>query len=320
MRSWNATSRACLALFALIVVLIVSPSCVPASQRSEVAEWPPSSEGQEHVVATMTPLPQEPPPQRAHAQIPRPEPELPPSGQNAASCAKLPNATRSWYYVPAGAGRVPSVPADVAAIAKRSGALWRVATTEKVVYLTFDQGYEAGFTARILDTLRAKEVHATFFLTSTYLRDKPDLVRRMAAEGHLCGNHTRTHPSMPALTGDIGTLTEEYRAVEREYETITGRKLAPFERPPRGEYSERSLCMVHSLGYTSVMWSFAHRDWLLDDQPPVDVTYQRIVDGAHPGAIMLLHSVSESNTAALPRVIDELRRRGYRFGTLDEIR
>jgi peptidoglycan-N-acetylmuramic acid deacetylase len=214
--------------------------------------------------------------------------------------------------------RVPTIPSDVAAIMRRQGAFWRVATDEKVVYLTFDQGYEAGFTGRILDTLRDKGVQATFFLSGSYVRDEPGLVRRMAAEGHLVGNHTQTHPSLPAMTGDAAAYAEEYRSVERAYREITGKSLARFERPPRGEYSERTLCMTRALGYTSVMWSFAHRDWLLDDQPPVDVTYQRIVDGAHPGAIMLLHSVSLSNTEALPRVLDELRRRGYRFATLDE--
>lgn len=139
-------------------------------------------------------------------------------------------------------------------------------------------------------------------------------------EDHLVGNHTQTHPSLPSIAGDADGVAEEYRSVERQYRELTGGSLAPFERPPRGEYSERTLCMVSQLGYTSVMWSFAHRDWLVDDQPPVNVTYQRIVDGTHPGAILLLHSVSSSNTEALPRVIDTLRERGYRFGSLTEVR
>ncbi|MDY0088308.1 MAG: polysaccharide deacetylase family protein [Coriobacteriia bacterium] len=309
---------------ALTVIFVVA-ACVPAGRHFAPEKWPSVREEHGTIEVTATPLPAEAPPQRVRAQLPEPAAESPPrpgapSTQDLSACGKLPNISRSWYYVAAGAGRVPTVPTDVAAIVARSGALWRVPTTEKVVYLTFDQGYEAGFTARILDTLRAKGVHATFFLTGSYVRDEPDLVRRMAAEGHLAGNHTRTHPSLPTLAGDVAAFTEEYRSVERAYREVTGRTLARYGRPPRGEYSERTLCMVGTLGYTSVMWSFAHRDWLLDDQPPVDVAYKRIVDGAHPGAIMLLHSVSESNTLALPRVIDELRRRGYRFGTLDEIR
>lgn len=302
-------------LAALAVVLI---ACGGSAAHLSPAPWPPADAERPHVPTTSTPLPDEPPAEREQADVP-PEPPVTPPTRDPAACASLNNATRSWYYQPTGAGRVPTIPSDAGAIVQRYGALWRVPTTEKVIYLTFDQGYEAGFTARILDTLREKGARATFFLTGSYVRDEPGLVRRMAAEGHLAGNHTQTHPSLPELAGDVAAFTGEYRAVERAYREATGLTLARFERPPRGEYSDRTLCMVRALGYTSVMWSFAHRDWLLDDQPPVDVTYQRIVDGAHPGAIMLLHSVSESNTLALPRVIDELRRQGYRFATLDEV-
>lgn len=288
-------------------------ACDGTAEHLSPEPWPPGDSERPHVPTTSTPLPDEPPPEREHADVP----PAPPG--DISQCAGLVNALRSWYYQPAGAGSVPSIPSDVAGIVQRQGALWRVPTSERVVYLTFDQGYEAGYTARILDTLRDKGVRATFFLTGAYLRDEPGLVRRIAAEGHLVGNHTRTHPSLPSVAGDVDAFTEEYRAVERAYRDVTGKTLARFERPPRGEYSERTLCMVRALGYASVMWSFAHRDWLVDDQPPVDVTYQRIVDGAHPGAVMLLHSVSESNTLALPRAIDELRRRGYRFAALDEV-
>ncbi|MBE0416566.1 MAG: polysaccharide deacetylase family protein [Coriobacteriia bacterium] len=308
------------ALAVLAAVLATAAAgCVRLADRFSPSPWPPADRERPHDPTTPTPLPDEPMPPREPADVPPTGPEAPEPGDLAA-CATLDNTTRGWYFQPTGAGSVPTIPSDVAAIVQRHGALWRVPTSERVIYLTFDQGYEAGFTARILDTLRDKDVRATFFLTGSYLRDEPGLARRMAADGHLCGNHTQTHPSLPTLAGDAAVYAEEYRAVERAYHEVTGRTLARFERPPRGEYSERTLCMTRTLGYTSVMWSFAHRDWLLDDQPPVDVTYQRIIDGAHPGAIMLLHSVSKSNTNALPRAIDELRRQGYRFATLDEVR
>jgi peptidoglycan-N-acetylmuramic acid deacetylase len=311
--------RHALLVVTLAVVLVTGVAgCVSPGDRMTPSPWPSADQERPHVPSTPAPQP-EPLPEREPAEVPPDAPAVP-EPVDPTTCASLTNTVRSWYFQPAGAGRVPTIPSDVAAIVQRSGALWRVSTTEKVIYLTFDQGYEAGFTARILDTLREKNVRASFFLTGSYLRDEPGLVRRMVAEGHLLGNHTRTHPSLPSLAGDLAAFTEEYQAVERAYREVTGGTLTRFERPPRGEYSERTLCMVRALGYTSVMWSFAHRDWLLDDQPPVDVTYQRIVDGAHPGAIMLLHSVSESNTLALPRVIDELRRQGYRFATLDEAR
>lgn len=315
-----------LAHIVVIVVLAATASaCAGPAERMAPSPWPPADRDRPHVPATPTPLPEEPT-ERRPAEVPEapeepgPAPAPAPRPGDIDECTAFDNTLRSWYYQPAGAGRVPAIPSEVATIVERHGALWRVPTSERVIYLTFDQGYEAGFTARILDTLRDKDVRATFFLTGSYVRDEPGLVRRMAAEGHLVGNHTKTHPSLPGLVGDVAAFTEEYRAVERAYRDATGRALARFERPPRGEYSERTLCMVRSLGYTSVMWSFAHRDWLLDDQPPVDVTYRRIVDGSHPGAILLLHSVSSSNTEALPRVIDELRRQGYRFATLAEAR
>ena len=299
-------------LLVLMMSLALS-GCVGSAERVTTSPLPPADRERPHVPTTPTPLPDEPLPEREPIDLPEP-PAVP------GDCADLDNTTRSWYYQPAGAGQVPEIPSGVATIVQRHGALWRVPTSAKVVYLTFDQGYEAGFTTRILDVLKEKNVPATFFLTGSYVRDEPGLVRRIAAEGHLVGNHTQTHPSLPGLAGDDSAFAEEYRAVERAYRDVTGRSLARLERPPRGEYSERTLCMVRSLGYTSVMWSFAHRDWLLDDQPPVDVTYRRIIDGAHPGAIMLLHSVSESNTEALPRVIDELRRQGYTFATLEGVR
>lgn len=314
---WVLVAVACSALVAGLA------GCDGPFERFSPAPWPPAEREQPRVPVTPMPVPDEPLPPLQPTEVPPDEP--PPTGQPApppsdpATCATLKNRTRGWFFQATGAGRVPTIPADVSDIVRRHGVLWRVETSEKVIYLTFDQGYEAGFTGRILDTLRSKDVRATFFLSGSYVREEPALVRRMASEGHLVGNHTQTHPSLPAIAGDVAAYTEEYRSVERAYREVTGEPLARFERPPRGEYSDRTLCMTRALGYRSVMWSFAHRDWLLDDQPPVDVTYQRVVDGAHPGAVMLLHSVSQSNTDALPRIIDELRRRGFRFATLDEI-
>jgi len=281
--------------------------CVPEAERKTVSPWPPVD--RERLSIPVTPAPE-----------PDDFLERDPALWPPAECATLDNTTRSWYYRPTGAGQVPSIPSEVAAIVEDHGVLWRIPTDERVVYLTFDQGYEAGYTSRILDILRDKDVPAAFFLTGAYVRDAPALVRRIAEEGHLVGNHTQTHPSLPEMASDHDAVAEEYRAVERAYRELTGRSMALLERPPRGEYSERTLCMVSGLGYTSVMWSFAHRDWLVDDQPPVDVTFDRIVKGTHPGAILLLHSVSESNTRALSGVIDELRARGYRFGSLEEVR
>jgi len=185
-----------------------------------------------------------------------------------------------------------------------------------LVYLTFDEGYENGYTAKILDALAANHVKATFFVTESYIRKNPALVRRMVAEGHVVGNHSSTHPSMPSLANDRAAFAAELTKTEKAFREVTGHEMAHVFRPPMGEYSALSLWRTDSLGYKTVFWSFAHRDWLVDDQPSVDVTLSRILKGSHPGAIYLLHAVSSSNTAALDDAIAGLREQGYGFGTL----
>ena len=192
-------------------------------------------------------------------------------------------------------------------------------TGEKVVYLTFDEGYENGFTGRILDALQAAGVKAAFFVTGSYVRGNPELVRRMADEGHVVANHTDAHPSLPSLAFDRAAFERELTVTAQAYKKVTGRVMARLLRPPMGEYSARSLCLTRRLGYQTVFWSFAHRDWLVDEQPSVAVTLARLLDGRHDGAIYLLHAVSSSNTEALPRFIEEMRGRGYRFGALTEV-
>jgi len=186
----------------------------------------------------------------------------------------------------------------------------------KRVYLTIDQGYENGNTPAILDALARNNVKATFFVTETYIRANPALIRRMADEGHVVGNHSSTHPTMPSLAGDAAKFKAEFTKTANAYSEITGTTMAMIFRPPKGEYSPLSLWMTQQLGYESIFWSFAHRDWIVDDQPPVDVTIQRILTGSHPGAIYLLHGVSSSDTQALDAAIAGLRKQGYGFGTL----
>lgn len=225
------------------------------------------------------------------------------------------NTLRSWYYTPNTGHRLPAVPADAGVLLSSYGGRYLGPDLSKV-YLTFDQGYENGNTPAILDALARNRVHATFFVTASYIRANPALVRRMADEGHVIGNHTNTHPSLPSVAGDAAVFAEELAATERIFAETTGRSLDPVMRPPMGEYSALSLWRTQQLGYTSVFWGFAHRDWLVDDQPPVDVTIDRILSGSHPGAIYLLHGVSSSDTQALDAAIAGLRAQGYGFGTL----
>ena len=199
------------------------------------------------------------------------------------------------------------------------GAYFRVNTDEKVVYLTFDNGYEhpARYTEQILDTLAANGVQGTFFVTQTYIRDNPDLVKRMKAEGHLVGNHTVHHKSSPDLTDEefINELTE----TANYFTEVTGYEMDPFFRPPMGEYSERTLFLARKLGYRTIFWSLTYKDYDTENQPGKDYAYQHVIDNIHSGAIPLLHAVSSSNTEALDDIIKTLRDEGYRFGSLYEI-
>lgn len=183
------------------------------------------------------------------------------------------------------------------------------------VYLTFDEGYENGYTARILDILAAKNARATFFVTYDYCRTSGDLVKRMIAEGHEVGNHSWTHPSLPRVSeqqarGEINKLHNYVK------DNFSGYEMRLF-RFPMGEFSERTLQIAGEEGYTSVFWSFAHRDWEIDKQPAPAESLQRVASTAHPGEILLLHAVSSANTEALPDIIDSLRAKGYRLSLFE---
>ena len=229
------------------------------------------------------------------------------------------NTLFSWWYVPNEAHRTPGIPDEARRLIDAYGAFYVGDTSERAVYLTFDEGYENGFTGPILDALRVAGVKGTFFVTASYVRANPRLVRRMVDEGHIVADHTDSHPSLPSLAFDRGAFARELTAVDDAFREVTGEEMVHLLRPPMGEYSARSLCLSRRLGYTTVFWSFAHRDWLVDDQPPVDVTLRRLLDGRHNGAIYLLHAVSRSDTEALPTFIAEMRTLGYRFGALTEL-
>ena len=188
---------------------------------------------------------------------------------------------------------------------------------DKVIYLTFDCGYENGFTPTILDTLADKGVKAMFFVTKSFIEKNPDYVKRMKEEGHLVGNHTVRHLSSPSLTPE--ELEAELREVAKTMEELTGYQIDPFFRPPMGEYSERTLAVSKDMGYTSVFWSIAYYDYDVKNQPGKDYVINHFATYHHNGAVALIHNVSESNTQALPEVIDLLRAEGYRFGMLTEL-
>ena len=183
----------------------------------------------------------------------------------------------------------------------------------KTIYLTFDEGYENGYTASILDTLKEKGVQATFFITGDYLEKEPELVRRMVDEGHTVGNHTVNHPNL--VNSSISTRKEELMGLHNQM-------LEQFDytmtllRPPEGVFSEQVLAGAQGLGYKTVFWSYAYKDWDPNSQMAVSTAYQKAVSALHPGAIYLLHAVSSTNAAMLGYLIDEIRAEGYSFGVL----
>ena len=191
-------------------------------------------------------------------------------------------------------------------------------TNEKVLYLTFDAGYENGCTAKILDTLKEKQVPAAFFLVGNYIRQSPDLVRRMVAEGHTVGNHTMHHYDMSRLS-DKAAFSKELTDLEALYKETVGQELPKFYRPPQGIYSEENLKMAQELGYKTLFWSLAYVDWNNDSQPTREAAFAKLLPRTHNGAVVLLHSTSKTNAEILGELIDKWKAMGYRFGTLDEL-
>ena len=188
---------------------------------------------------------------------------------------------------------------------------------DKYVYLTFDEGYEAGYTPQILDTLKENDVKATFFITAHYVNSQPDLVKRMIDEGHIIGNHTVNHYSMPDLTD------EKIKSEIQELHTAIYNKFGyemKYLRPPMGEYSQRTLNTIQSLGYTTVMWSFAYDDWDENKQGREDYAKQKILGNVHNGAVILLHGNSKDNANTLDYCIKEIKKMGYEFKSLDEFK
>ena len=191
-------------------------------------------------------------------------------------------------------------------------------TGEKVLYLTFDAGYENGCTAEILDILKEQEVQAAFFLVGNYIERNADLVRRMVQEGHTVGNHTMHHYDMSRLS-DKAAFQKELTDLEALYRDTVGSQMPKFYRPPQGLYSEENLAMAKELGYKTVFWSLAYVDWNNDSQPSREQALSKLLPRTHNGAVILLHSTSRTNAQILGELIEHWKAEGYRFGTLDEL-
>ncbi len=229
----------------------------------------------------------------------------------------LSNEKHGWGFKRSDQHETPGFGSRTTTLINKYQGIFADSTDQKVVYLTLDEGYENGFTPRILDTLKDNQVKVAFFITGDYITRNPELVKRMVQEGHLVGNHSWTHPSLPDKSNE--EIKEEITKLENAFLDLTGQHIAPYLRPPRGEYSERTLALTQELGYRTTFWSMAYRDWDRDNQPGAEYSYNHVMQNIHPGAVILLHAVSESNTQALDRIIKGLRNEGYVFKTLDEL-
>ena len=191
-------------------------------------------------------------------------------------------------------------------------------TKEKVLYLTFDAGYENGCTAKILDVLKKHQVPGAFFLVGHYMEKNADLVRRMVEEGHIVGNHTMHHKDMSQLS-DKDAFAKELTDLETLFREITGKELPKYYRPPQGIYSQENLRMAKDLGYQTVFWSLAYVDWNNNAQPTHEEAFQKLLPRTHNGAVVLLHSTSQTNAEILDELLTKWKEQGYTFASIDKL-
>lgn len=189
---------------------------------------------------------------------------------------------------------------------------------DKVIYLTYDCGYENGNTAPILDALKKHNAPATFFVVGHFLETAPDLVKRMVEEGHTVGNHTYHHPDMSSIS-DLSSFQKEVDDTAALYQEITGKEMTKYYRPPQGKYSTENLKMAKELGYHTFFWSLAYVDWNVDSQPTKEQAFDKLLTRIHPGAIVLLHSTSKTNGEIMDELLTKWEEMGYRFAPLSEL-
>ena len=225
--------------------------------------------------------------------------------------------TGSWGLSFRTEGSAPIGPAGAAQLSKYDAA-YLGDTTKKVIYLTFDAGYENGCTSKILDILKKHQVPAAFFLVGNYIQSNPDLVQRMVAEGHTVGNHTMHHYDMSKIS-DQAAFQKELEDLEKLYYDVTGQEMEKFYRPPQGTYSEKNLEMAKELGYKTVFWSLAYVDWNNDDQPTAEYAFSKLLPRTHDGMVVLLHSTSATNAEILDELLTKWKEMGYEFAPIGEL-
>jgi peptidoglycan-N-acetylmuramic acid deacetylase len=225
------------------------------------------------------------------------------------------NTSNDWFFKRSKNQEPATTEPEYEKLLKQYGGIFQGDTDQKIIYLTFDNGYEQGYTSDILDVLKKKNVPAAFFVTGHYLNTQAKLVQRMVKEGHIVGNHSWHHPDLTEISNE--RLKKELEKIEEAYTKVTGKTDMKYLRPPRGVFSERTLAMTQKMDYTNVFWSLAFKDWETNSQKGWRYSYENVMKQIHPGAVLLLHTVSEDNAKAIAKIIDDLRKKGYHFKSLD---
>ncbi len=234
------------------------------------------------------------------------------------SYAGLSTKEYGWYFQPRNDKNPPEAPKETANFVPKYSCYHLGDTSKKVLYLTFDEGYENGYTSPILDVLKKQNVKAAFFVVKPYITSNEDLIKRMVNEGHLVCNHSSHHPSMASIKKQE-KFNKELSEVEEAFEKVTAQKMPKYFRPPMGKYSELSLYYTKNYGYKTIFWSFAYSDWKINKQSSPESAKKRILDKTHNGAIVLLHAVSKTNAEILNDLITEWKNQGYEIKSLDEL-
>lgn len=226
-------------------------------------------------------------------------------------------ATGAWGLSFPREGQSPQAAVSADAL-KKYDAAYIGDTTQKVLYLTFDAGYENGCTEKILDILQKHQVKAAFFLVGNYIEKNADLVRRMVNEGHIVANHTMHHKNMSQIS-DKDSFSKELTDLEQLFFDTTGKQMPKFYRPPQGVYSQENLRQAKELGYKTVFWSLAYVDWNNDSQPTKEYAFSKLLPRTHNGAVVLLHSTSQTNAEILDELLTKWEAEGYYFETIDKL-
>nr|WP_106781140.1 delta-lactam-biosynthetic de-N-acetylase [Lysinibacillus timonensis] len=225
--------------------------------------------------------------------------------------------TYNWGFKKSQNGEPADVGAELDAVTKKYDAIYMGDPNKKVLYLSFDNGFENGYTEKILDVLKEENVPATFFLTGHYLKSATDLVKRMIDEGHTIGNHSYGHPNMANLSEE--RMVYEWKQFDKVLKELTGVERTYYARPPEGVFSEQVLEIGNKYGYRHIFWTIAFVDWDRNSTKGWDYAYNELMKQLHPGGIILMHTVAKHNADAMQKFIQDAKKQGYRFGTFDEL-